>query len=222
MFFFEALPVSKDETVTYTFTTTYRPVSPKLFRKRNRQNMADLSRVDGVDLKHGESSFPEGIIPLAEMRKRSLDNVLFFGDSGGTTPQLSGCGFSEVLRLAQPTAEHLGRCLTTNQLRARDLVLKPNRVDKLNAAIQALFGNFMAVISLQDFQHMVYIMMTSWGPKIVNGLIFGRLTREQCCAACFMFLKNRECRTIMLYKLPHLLRVWPGFFAGLWRIVVLL
>jgi flavin-dependent dehydrogenase len=222
MFFFEALPVSKDETVTYTFTTTYRPVSPKLFRKKNHQNITDLGRVDGVDLKYGESSFPEGIIPLAAMRNRSLDNLLFFGDSGGTTPRLSGCGFSEVLRLAQPTAEHLGHCLTTNQLKARNLVMRPSQLDKLNAAVQAVFGNFMAVISLQDFQHMVYIMLTSFGSEIANGLLFNRLTREQCRIACFTVLKKRECRNIILRKLPRILMARPGIISDLWRIVVLL
>lgn len=73
------------------------------------------------------ASYPTGII-----KKRTMNNIFLFGDSGFYASASNGMGFNEILRQYKRVARHLSSCIGGDLLREKDLKIPSDVVNDIN------------------------------------------------------------------------------------------
>ena len=81
------------------------------------------------------ASYPTGIL-----KKRELDNIFLFGDTGFYAPPLNGMGFNEILRQYKQVAKHLSYCINNNIFSENELKMPDDIADNVNNLLFRFLG----------------------------------------------------------------------------------
>ena len=113
-----------------------------------------------------------GIVPVGRLRRRSLDNIFFYGEAGQVNPATSATGLTRMLYTYKAVARHLLECLRQDRLNARALEPKtiPFMSDMNRFFQEALFQRILSSNS-DGFRKLVR-EMAHFGDEVSNDLIF--------------------------------------------------
>lgn len=127
-----------------------------------------------IDGSGHERRFLGGVVPVARMRRRSLDRVFFFGEAGQVNPAASATALTRMLYHYRSIAEHLSDCLHHDDVKAETLAAGATpTVGPFNTRLQrALFRSILQWNS-DDYLRIVRELKAIDDPVFVNHLMFG-------------------------------------------------
>jgi len=192
--FFEAVPISNDKCVVYTFNITNEPYDYIKLRKENEKNIEFYDKMHGVKLTN-KLSVIGGTIPLRKMTFNSLDNVFFFGDSGNTTPPWSGLGFSYIIKYGEETYNHIKNCLNNNTLQKKHLNYPIKKEDRLTFEIHRVVSKMFTITDTKDFIEYINFMREI-SPNIIDALFIGTINGKEYWSVIRKGIKRKSLRKV--------------------------
>jgi len=110
-------------------------INPSTLRNKFRKSQKKFDIPKNSVLDYKIASYPTGIL-----RKRSMNNIFFFGDAGLYSPSFIGMGFNEILRQHLSIAKHLSQCIKNNEFSENELKLPDNIAQDVNNLFFQVFG----------------------------------------------------------------------------------
>jgi Lycopene cyclase protein len=114
-----------------------------------------------------------GIIPVGRVSKRSLDNILFFGEAAQVNPAASATGLTRMLHTYREVAKFI--ILRLHEGRLSSSALAPpthlNGMTGMNRAFQEVLFESILEFTSDDFRDLV-IELSHVRPEIISDLIF--------------------------------------------------
>jgi flavin-dependent dehydrogenase len=115
-----------------------------------------------------------GIVPVGAIRRRSIDNVYFFGEAGFTHPAATGACLTPMLRSLRAVAGGLSDCVTEGRLDARDLATVGPGLTRLNQRFQLNLYSEVLSWTSAEFSS-VLKKLEGVDDEIISRVLFGNI-----------------------------------------------
>ncbi|MFH2021005.1 MAG: lycopene cyclase family protein [archaeon] len=175
--FLSIYPMNKSQVVVYTDEYLTRKKNPLLLKKDHELNINNSHLKDKLK---GKKMVREvyGIIPMGSMKKNSLDNIFFFGDSSLVGAPIVGSGFTNIILHSHAIADHLTEKLASKKLTEKDLEFKYNEKERMNRDLLMLLNVFL-IYAKPDQIDSLFECLKLLGNKTLVDTLFMRLSAEQ-------------------------------------------
>lgn len=154
-----------------------------------------------------------GIVPIAKLRRRSLNRILLFGEAGQDNPATSATTLSRLFCNYKQIADFLVDRLRSNRLDAASLrIPRQNQMSRFNVIFQRQLFQSLLRFRSDDFRQLVR-ELELYPCDVVNELIFGRFT---CTPRQFLSIIGRAAGARSFLLARHFVtagfRAWPLTF----------